>query len=84
MQFMTGENSFPVPYRLVEVSDGQGKYPSDLGSWAEPDVEYAAGILQELEKRPDRARAIAVEAQRSTEIMLSAERFCSGLLQPVD
>ena len=82
MQFMTPKNSFPVAYRLVEVSDAQAKYPSDLGSWAEPDVEQAAGILQELEGHPDKARAVAIEAAQSLRVMLSGESFCRALLGP--
>ena len=80
MQFMTAENSFPVGYRLVAVDDAQGKYPADLGAWAEADVEEAARILQVLEKRPEQAREIGLAAARSTRAMLGAESFSRALL----
>ena len=49
MDFMTGENAYPVPYRLVPVEDPDGIYPSDMGArWAEPDVAAAAEILRGL------------------------------------
>lgn len=80
MQFMTAENSFPVGYRLVAVEDTQGKYPADLGTWAEADVEQAAAILQELEAQPQMAREIGLAAARSTQAMLSAESFSRALL----
>jgi glycosyltransferase involved in cell wall biosynthesis len=81
MQFMTAQNSFPVAYRLVAVDDAQGKYPADLGTWAEPDIEQAAKFLQELERRPEQAREVGLAAARSTQAMLSAESFSRALLE---
>jgi len=49
MDFMTGENAYPVPFRLVPVHDPDGIYPSNLGArWAQPDVVAAAEILRGL------------------------------------
>lgn len=79
MQFMTPQNSFPVDYRLVAVCDSQDKYPSDLGPWAEPDWEHAAGLLQQLEKEPEKAQSTALEAAHSMQIMLSPEHFTNAL-----
>jgi len=44
MDFMTCETSFPLPYRLVKVSDRQRIY--NRGIWAEPDEREAAAVLR--------------------------------------
>ena len=47
VDFMSVENSCPVPYTLIPLQDGD--YPFWSGqSWAEPDVEIAADYMQKL------------------------------------
>jgi len=41
MDFMNVGNSFPVQYRLVELTKDEGPYQRG-SSWADPDVEHAA------------------------------------------
>ena len=45
MQFMTAENSIPLPYRLVPASRA---YNGPSARWAEPDVPAAAEALRQL------------------------------------
>jgi glycosyltransferase involved in cell wall biosynthesis len=45
MQFMTEENSFPVPWSSVPVGAGHEPYPAD-GTWAEPDIDAAAALMR--------------------------------------
>ncbi len=72
MEFMTVENSFPVRYSLVEVQDDQGKYPSDLGKWAEPDIYHAADLLRRLEANREAARRAGQRARKEIQYFLSA------------
>lgn len=55
MEFMTQENSFPVGFKLVDVDDPQHKYDSNLGKWADPDIEDAARLLQRVKSDPGAA-----------------------------
>lgn len=44
MQFMTADNSIPVPYRLVAANS---RYNGPRAQWAEPDITAAATALQQ-------------------------------------
>jgi glycosyltransferase involved in cell wall biosynthesis len=46
LQFMTGQDSILLPYRLVPVRDASGIYAS--GIWAEPDHDAAVAALRRL------------------------------------
>ncbi len=52
LDFMTEENSFVVPYDLVEIGKGNDPYPAH-GFWAEPDIDAAARMMQAAVKRPN-------------------------------
>ncbi|HEX2770782.1 MAG TPA: glycosyltransferase, partial [Geobacteraceae bacterium] len=54
MDFMTGENSFPVNYRLVELENDYGPYAKG-NFWAEPDLKHAAELMRLLFDRRDLA-----------------------------
>lgn len=56
MDFMTGDNSYPVAFRMVQVEDGA--YPfSDRSVWAEPDRDAAVACLRQILSNPgDAAR----------------------------
>ena len=45
---MTVDNSMPVRYRLVPVSDPWGPYAGCKGLWADPDLDHAAGNMRQL------------------------------------
>jgi glycosyltransferase involved in cell wall biosynthesis len=56
VDYMTGENSYLIDYRLVPIGPGHDPYPAD-GKWAEPDTEHAARLLREVfENREEAAR----------------------------
>jgi glycosyltransferase involved in cell wall biosynthesis len=68
LDFMNEGNSFLVSTRSVKIGAGNDPYPPDA-IWAEPDVEYAAGLMQIVRDRPDlvvsRTRAAVSEIDRS-------------------
>ncbi len=80
MQFMTENNAFPVDYRLVPVQDPEAKYAVPGASWAEPDIDHAAALLQRLRRDPDLVRAMGREAHASASAQLTAARFVGGLV----
>jgi glycosyltransferase involved in cell wall biosynthesis len=63
--FMHGENSLLIPYRLVPALDPQRHYHFPAQCWAEADIEAAAAALRRL--AADRAlRARLAKAGRET------------------
>jgi glycosyltransferase involved in cell wall biosynthesis/SAM-dependent methyltransferase len=55
LEFMSEENSYLVPYELTPIEDGVRFY-SGSGHWAEPSVEAAAALMQEVVADPAAAR----------------------------
>jgi hypothetical protein len=70
--FMTPWNSFPVPYRLVELPADDHVYPRG-SAWAEPDLDAAAGLFREIRRDPQRAHAVAERGRGDVRARLSAE-----------
>lgn len=54
MDFMTVDNSYLVPYRLVELERDYPPYDAG-GVWADPDVHAAANLLRRVYEHPDEA-----------------------------
>ncbi len=73
VDFMTRENSLPVPYTMVPVPDGCGPYPSG-GQWAEPDVHAAARAMRRVIAEPEWAARLGQAGRRSVRGQLSVER----------
>ncbi len=57
MDFMDNENSFPVKYKLTEISLKNGPY-SNAGQWAEPDSDHAAEMMRHVMENRDEAQRI--------------------------
>jgi glycosyltransferase involved in cell wall biosynthesis len=51
LAFMREENSYLVPYRLVEIPAGVEPYAAG-GHWAEPDLVAAASLFRRIVERP--------------------------------
>jgi Glycosyl transferases group 1 len=64
--FMTDENSYPVPYELTRVGADCEIYPAE-GTWAEPDIAEASRIMRAVVERPDEAREKGEIARRDIE-----------------
>jgi glycosyltransferase involved in cell wall biosynthesis len=54
LDFMTPANSYPVGYRLIELTRDWGPYEAG-DHWADPDVEHAAALMREVYALPDAA-----------------------------
>jgi len=73
LEFMSEENSYLVPYRLVNVPDTWWAHAPGA-RWAEPDVDAAARCLRTVWERQDEARAIGLRAQREIVERFKPER----------
>ncbi|MBW4437671.1 MAG: glycosyltransferase [Pleurocapsa minor GSE-CHR-MK-17-07R] len=70
MDFMTAENSYPVPFRFAAVAREQHRYQeshealyaSGSAMWAEPDLDAAAGLMRKVFEQPESARQIGEAA----------------------
>ncbi len=61
MDFMTVSNSYPVKYRLIEISEDCGCYEKG-NVWAEPDIEDAARLMQYVYEHRDEALHVGLTA----------------------
>jgi glycosyltransferase involved in cell wall biosynthesis len=70
MDFMTPENSFPVPYTLREITAEDHRHQPTMGDlytpgqlWADPDYDYAADLMRSVVKSADDASRRARQAK---------------------
>ena len=55
LDFMTPENSYLVPYRMVRLREADGVFPAG-SEWADPDVDAAAEMMRAIVGDPVAAR----------------------------
>ena len=63
LHFMTPENSYLVDYARVPVPRGCEPYPT-TASWADPNLDQAAGYFREIFERPDETARRARKGQQ--------------------
>ncbi|MET0555232.1 MAG: glycosyltransferase [Vicinamibacteria bacterium] len=68
--FMTPWNSFPVPYRLVELDETHGRYARGQ-VWADPDLDAAAELMRSVVRDRERAAAVAERGREDVTRQLS-------------
>ncbi len=79
MDFMTDQNSYPVPWERARVGADCEIYPAD-GTWAHPDTHEAARLMRRVVERPDEARLKAKRARVDIEELYSPEAV-GGLIR---
>lgn len=79
MDFMSDENSWPVPYELVEIKEDYGPYIRGH-FWASPDVEAAAQHMRTIFSNRQEALARAARGQQTIRRLYSLEALTSSLL----
>lgn len=62
MDFMSDEDSYPVPYRLVTIDKTCGPYKAGY-HWADPDLDYAADAMREVEIHREAATEKGIKAR---------------------
>jgi glycosyltransferase involved in cell wall biosynthesis len=61
MDFMTAANSYPVRYRLIELDRDHGPYKRGT-QWANPDLDHAAELMQQVFEQRGDARQKGITA----------------------
>jgi glycosyltransferase involved in cell wall biosynthesis len=62
LEFMSAENSYLVPYRLVDIPDTWWAH-TEGAQWAEPDVDAAAQVMRRVWEHPAEAQAVGSKAR---------------------
>jgi len=62
LEFMTDENGYLVPFRLVPIPELCGPYPAGE-EWADPDVAAAAELMRRVYQHQDEARELGRRAR---------------------
>lgn len=66
LDFMTENNGYLVPFRMVGVPKGCGPYPA-TSQWADPDLGVAATLMRRVFTERDEARSKGERAKRDVE-----------------
>ena len=69
VDFMSDADSFLVPYRVVTIDKNYGPYKAGY-HWADPDLDYAAGLMRHVEANRDSALAIGATARANASRLL--------------
>ena len=83
LEFMDESNSYLVRHRLVEIPDGWWAYAPGA-TWAEPDVDAAAGLMRRVVADPASAHARGERGRRDVAARLSAERAATEVASHVE
>lgn len=83
LDFMTEENSYPVPYQLVELTENTGQYPEG-SHWAEANVEAAARWMRHVVEHPDEAQQRGRRAKETMEGEYSLERVTAAMRSRIE
>jgi glycosyltransferase involved in cell wall biosynthesis len=73
LEFMSPDNSYLVPYKLVEVPSSWWAY-TPSATWAEPDVGAAADLMRKAWEHPDETKAIGDRARNDVLQRYSPQR----------
>jgi glycosyltransferase involved in cell wall biosynthesis len=66
MDFMTATNSYPVRYQLIKLDRDHGPYQRGT-HWADPDLDHAAELMQQVFEQHDDARQKGITAAADIE-----------------
>ena len=72
-EFMSEENSYLVPFRMVDVPTSWWAYAPGA-KWAEPDVDFAARLMREVWEDGDRSASLGRRARSDVLARFAPER----------
>jgi glycosyltransferase involved in cell wall biosynthesis len=70
LDFMSDDDSFLVPYRLTTIEQTCGPYKAGY-HWADPDLDYAADVMREVERSRERAALVGAKARAKVQDILA-------------
>ena len=62
LDFMSDEDSFLVPYRLITIERPAGPYKAGF-HWADPDLDYAVDAMRQVERGRESAMQVGLKAR---------------------
>lgn len=83
MDFMSPANSYPVPYRLVELEADYGPYKKG-NLWADPDIVEAATIMKRVIDNRDEARQKGQLAKQDIERFYGVETISQAIIKRLE
>jgi len=73
LDFMSDQDSFLVPYRMVEIKGNRGAYTAGQ-YWAEPDQDYAVDMMRYVESNRECAAEVGASGGKKVREMLDSAR----------
>ena len=73
LDFMSDEDSFLVPYRMVEIKENHGPYKAGQ-YWAEADPDYAVDFMRYVESNREKAAEIGARGRTKVRDILDPAR----------
>jgi glycosyltransferase involved in cell wall biosynthesis len=78
VDFMSDDDSFLVPYRLITIEQTHGPYKAGY-HWADPDLDYAADAMREVEGRREASAALGRKARSKICELLHPSTIAAGV-----
>ncbi len=83
MDFMTAQNSFPVPYRMMTLQSYAPPYPKGT-TWADPNIDETAKIMRTLVDDPELCREVGEKAREDIHTKFNAVATGQKIMERLD
>jgi len=83
VDFMSDDDSFLVPYRLIRIDETHGPYKAGY-HWADPDLDCACDLMRHVEKNREAARDMGEKARTKIRNLLRPETIAAGVRKRLD
>jgi glycosyltransferase involved in cell wall biosynthesis len=78
VDFMSNEDSFLVPYRLITIDQTHGPYKAGY-HWADPDLDHACELMRYVESNREAAAAVGQKAMTKVHELLHPSTIAAGV-----
>ncbi|MCL5125082.1 MAG: glycosyltransferase family 4 protein [Deltaproteobacteria bacterium] len=83
MDFMTEQNSFPVPYKMMTLQSYAPPYPKGT-TWADPNIDETARIMRSLVDDPELCREVGQKAREDIHTKFNAVATGQKIMERLD
>jgi glycosyltransferase involved in cell wall biosynthesis len=78
LDFMSDEDSFLVPYKLITIERACGPYKAGF-HWADPDVDYAADVMRQIERQREAGVRVGLNARAKIRQLLHPKTIAQSV-----
>jgi glycosyltransferase involved in cell wall biosynthesis len=78
VDFMSDDDSFLVPYRLITIDQTHGPYKAGY-HWADPDLDHACDLMRHVEANREAAKAVGAKARQRVATQLHPATIAAGV-----